>query len=122
MSRKEWKARVVTNHTPLKLSPTPYVVIHHSGIQEYCFNQDTCSKIVRSYQNLHIDERGWIDIGYQFVIGEDGLIYEGRGWDFTGAHAPQYNNQSIGISIIGDFSCKFRQFYLKLKINKLFIY
>ena len=83
------------------------MVIHHGGIQHYCFKQETCSEIVRSYQNLHIDVRGWIDIGYQFVIGEDGNIYEGRGWNFIGAHAPGYNAQSIGISIIGDFSGTF---------------
>ncbi|XP_033220942.1 uncharacterized protein LOC117175344 [Belonocnema kinseyi] len=104
ISREEWKAREVSNYSPLILSPAPYLVIHHGGIQHYCYDQNTCSEIVRSYQNLHMDDRGWLDIGYQFVIGEDGNIYEGRGWNFIGAHAPGYNTQSIGISIIGDFS------------------
>nr|CAD7445072.1 unnamed protein product [Timema bartmani] len=66
--------------------------------------KNTCSAIVRSYQNYHIDTKGWNDIGYSFVIGEDGHVYEGRGWDFIGAHAPGYNTQSIGICVIGDFS------------------
>lgn len=104
VTREEWRARVVTNHQLLYISPTPYVVVHHGGIKHYCFNQNECSEIVRSYQNLHMDERGWVDIGYNFVIGEDGNVYEGRGWNFIGAHAPGYNTQSIGISIIGDFT------------------
>ena len=88
----------------MPIKPVPYVVVHHGGIPKYCRDQETCSDIVRTYQDLHLDQRGWWDIGYNFVIGEDGNIYEGRGWDYTGAHAIGYNTQSIGICIIGDFT------------------
>jgi hypothetical protein len=30
-------------------------------------------------------------------------VYEGRGWDIVGTHAPNYNSRSIGICFIGDF-------------------
>lgn len=104
VNREEWGARMALGHTLLGVTPTPYVVVHHGGIPCYCNTQESCSAVVRNYQNLHIDGRGWADIGYNFVIGEDGNAYEGRGWNFTGAHAPGYNNQSIGICVIGDFS------------------
>ncbi|CAL7950367.1 unnamed protein product [Xylocopa violacea] len=104
VSRREWRARPPLDKVPMEVTPTPYVVIHHGGIARYCYNQNDCSAIVRSYQNLHIDDRGWFDIGYSFVVGEDGNVYEGRGWDYIGAHAPGYNTQSIGICVIGDFS------------------
>jgi N-acetylmuramoyl-L-alanine amidase len=51
-----------------------------------------------------MNNNGWADIGYNFVVGEDGNIYEGRGWNAKGAHAPAYNGRSIGICIIGDFT------------------
>lgn len=39
-----------------------------------------------------------------FLIGEDGLVYEGRGWNFTGAHADHvWNTMSIGISFMGNY-------------------
>ncbi|XP_053597824.1 peptidoglycan recognition protein 1-like [Microplitis demolitor] len=104
MSRQEWNARNVSGHELLWTRPTPYIVIHHGGILHYCYDIKECSLIVKSYQDLHIDTNKWIDIGYNFVIGEDGNIYEARGWDYIGAHAPGFNTQSIGISIIGDFS------------------
>ncbi|KAI4497361.1 hypothetical protein M0802_007608 [Mischocyttarus mexicanus] len=104
ITREEWKARKPVNEEQLERTPTPYVVVHHGGIRQYCHDQETCSKIVRSYQDFHIDVRGWFDIGYNFVIGEDGNVYEGRGWNKVGAHAPGYNFQSIGICVIGDFS------------------
>ncbi|XP_046831405.1 peptidoglycan recognition protein 3-like [Vespa crabro] len=103
VTREEWKARKPLGEQQIERTPTPYVVIHHGGIRQYCYDQETCSKIVRSYQRLHIDDHGWFDLGYNFVIGEDGNIYEGRGWNKVGAHAPGYNFQSIGICIIGDF-------------------
>ena len=44
------------------------------------------------------------DIGYNFLVGEDGNVYEGRGWNTIGVHAPTYNRNIIGICIIGDFT------------------
>lgn len=104
ISRTEWKARKRIDFRMLPVTPTPYVVIHHGGVPKYCQDQEACSAIVRSYQNFHLDDRGWWDIGYNFLIGEDGNVYEGRGWNYVGAHAPGYNTQSIGICILGDFT------------------
>jgi N-acetylmuramoyl-L-alanine amidase len=38
----------------------------------------------------------WDDIGYNFIVGEDGNVYEGRGWGIVGAHAPGFNSYSLG--------------------------
>ncbi|KAM9226294.1 peptidoglycan recognition protein 1-like [Dugong dugon] len=39
-----------------------------------------------------------------FLIGEDGLVYEGRGWDTKGAHTgATWNPISIGISFMGNY-------------------
>jgi len=38
-----------------------------------------------------------------FCVGGTGDVYEGRGWDIQGAHAPRYNNRSTGICFIGDY-------------------
>ena len=47
---------------------------------------------------------GWCDIGYNFLIGEDGNAYEGRGWWTLGAHVTSYNTVSIGICQIGTYT------------------
>lgn len=54
-------------------------------------------------QDEHMDYNGWDDIGYSFAIGGDGNVYEGRGYGVVGAHAPNYNNSSIGLLFIGDY-------------------
>lgn len=53
--------------------------------------------------------RGWADIGYHFLIGRDGKVYEGRSSDIQGAHCgvkgdSTNNKHNLGISLIGDFS------------------
>lgn len=45
----------------------------------------------------------WSDLGYSFLVGGDGRIYEGRGWKGVGAHTVNYNSISLGISFMGNF-------------------
>ena len=45
----------------------------------------------------------WCDIGYNFLIGGDGNVYMGRGWDRVGAHTPNYNALSVAFSLMGNF-------------------
>uniref|UniRef100_A0A452HNY2 Peptidoglycan recognition protein family domain-containing protein n=1 Tax=Gopherus agassizii TaxID=38772 RepID=A0A452HNY2_9SAUR len=57
-------------------------------------------------QNYHMDDRGWSDIGYNFLIGEDSRVYKGRGWSTMGAHAKNWNHKSLGFSFLGTFSSR----------------
>lgn len=38
-----------------------------------------------------------------FLIGDDGVVYEGTGWGVAGAHTYGYNRNSTGIAFIGNF-------------------
>lgn len=44
------------------------------------------------------------DIRYNFLIGGDGSVYEGRGFNTIGEHTPHFNNNSLGIAMIGKFA------------------
>ena len=46
-------------------------------------------------------QRQWSDIGYHFVIYQDGSIHTGRPVEQIGAHCKGYNAHSIGICYIG---------------------
>lgn len=43
------------------------------------------------------------DIRYNFLIGGDGSVFEGRGFSGIGEHTPNFDNNSIGIAVIGKF-------------------
>jgi len=118
VKRCEWKAK------PPKLieyinGPVPFVLIHHSYIPPQCNTTDACKNAMRSMQNFHQVERGWNDIGYNFAIGGDGQIYEGRGFNVIGAHAPVYNAKSVGICIIGDWSVELPSTDMIEKVHRL---
>lgn len=50
-----------------------------------------------------MDDLHWGQVGYNFLVGGDGRVYEGRGWNYIGAHTIKYNSISIGIAFIGNF-------------------
>lgn len=70
----------------------------------YNLFQSECVYRVRIIQSFHIESKHWYDIGYNFLVGGDGAVYVGRGWDFIGAHTKGYNKYSIGIALIGTFT------------------
>ena len=47
--------------------------------------------------------QNWDDIGYSFLIGGDGNVYEGRGFGTKGSHSYCYNQYAYGIAFIGNF-------------------
>ncbi len=49
----------------------------------------------------HVEERGWSDVGYHYVVLLDGTIEKGREDKRKGAHVSGYNSKSIGICYIG---------------------
>ncbi|PSN41491.1 Peptidoglycan-recognition protein LB [Blattella germanica] len=102
VSRAEWKAVSPVSVKNIS-NPVPYVVIHHTYQPPACKTRRKCAADMRSMQNFHMNTKQWEDIGYNFLIGGNGEVYEGRGWGVVGTHAPNYNSRSIGISFIGDY-------------------
>lgn len=59
---------------------------------------DYSAEQVRSW---HVNQRGFRDIGYHFLIHLDGTIEKGRPIGQSGAHAKGYNKHSIGVAYVG---------------------
>ena len=59
--------------------------------------------IMKCYRNLKFVS-GWSDIGYSFLVGQDGNIYEGRGWHHVGAHTKGHNSRGFAASFMGNFT------------------
>ena len=81
--RAHWEARL-----PLGIDnfhhPAGTGVIGHHTHWDRCYDMIDCIKEVKKVQDYHMDGNGWWDIGYNFLIGEDGRIYEGRGFHIQG--------------------------------------
>lgn len=55
---------------------------------------------VEDIRKWHKD-RGWLDIGYHYVVYLDGSIHRGRSEEVVGAHCVGHNAHSIGVCYIG---------------------
>lgn len=62
-----------------------------------------CTLRVKDVEYLHVDINQWEAIGYNFLVGGDGNVFEGCGWDIEGAHTYHFNKRSIAIAFIGNF-------------------
>ena len=56
---------------------------------------------VEDVKRWHVDERGWSDIGYHWIIELDGTLKKGRDESKSGAHAKGWNHCSIGVCYVG---------------------
>ncbi len=55
---------------------------------------------VREVDRWH-KQRGWKGIGYHYLIGLNGEVWEGRPVDQVGAHCEGHNANSIGVCYVG---------------------
>lgn len=85
--------------TPSSTQPT-HIIIHHSAGAN---TSNDFAAIVAYYWDLHVNTNGWDDIGYNWLIDPNGVIYEGRGDGVGGAHFSCMNGGTTGICLIGNF-------------------
>lgn len=78
------------------------IVIHHTAGTN---NLDNPTQAIRDIYHYHAITRGWGDIGYNYIVDQQGNIYEGRygGEGVIGAHSGAGNHGSIGIAILGNY-------------------
>ncbi|KAI5619155.1 peptidoglycan recognition protein 6, partial [Silurus asotus] len=99
-----WEAQPYRGTPTLLSLPLSFLYIHHTyEPSQPCLSFQQCSRDMRAMQRFHQDDRGWDDIGYSFVAGSDGYVYEGRGWFSVGAHTKNHNSKGYGVSFIGDY-------------------
>lgn len=98
VARAAWGARPWRGQ-PTRVDPSrrAEVVIHHHGDTG---PRGSGAAMCREVEAIHMDERGWNGIGYNFLVDNaDGRAYEGRGWDLQGAHCKGHNVIGLGIYI-----------------------
>lgn len=107
VTRTEWGCPdgQVTTHGSLSYTTVTHLIVHHTFSPSGAINGDWAAA-VRSIWNFHVFSNGWADIGYNYVIDQTGVIYEGRagGDNVIGAHFSGTNSGTMGVVVIGDFT------------------
>lgn len=115
--RSQWGADESLRSNQRSFAPIRKLVVHHTASANSPSNP---ASVIREMYGYHL-QRGYADLGYNFVIDHTGVIYEGRysrpyasgeqitgedtnGWGIVGGHAAAMNGATCGIVLIGDFT------------------
>lgn len=102
VQRAVWLAQPAQRALPALSTPVPMVIVLPTN-SENCSTQAQCVFRVRFLQTFDIESQQRDDISFNFLIGGDGNVYIGRGWDQVGAHMSGYNTRSLSLAFIGTF-------------------
>jgi len=101
--------------SPSDWQPIERIIIHDTGCDlsnETCNNNQNPVATIQGIYRYHAVTHGWGDIGYNYIIDQQGRIYEGRygGNGSRAAHVyvdrtkDNFNFGTIGISVIGNYA------------------
>ncbi|MEO6596699.1 MAG: N-acetylmuramoyl-L-alanine amidase [Planctomycetota bacterium] len=103
-NRSAWSPRPIDRRNLEPMDNPSRVTIHHSAMYFRDTRPTVCSAQIQQIQREHMNNRGYGDIGYHFLIDPSGRIWEGRELRWQGAHASGQNNvRNIGICVLGNF-------------------
>ena len=108
ITRAQWGAdESIRECCPRYAPAVKMAFIHHTAGQN-SYSRSESFALVRSVYAFHVKNRGWSDIGYNFLVDRYGQVFEGRAGGMTepviGAHVKGFNTGSTGISLMGTFS------------------
>ncbi len=105
----QWQAGLPPPDYTRIATPVEHVIVHHSAGSNTSTNY---TNVVRNIYLFHTLDRGWSDIGYNFLVAQDGTIFEGRSPgtqaiepdNIQGAHFCGKNTGTMGICLLGNYN------------------
>jgi N-acetyl-anhydromuramyl-L-alanine amidase AmpD len=85
------------NYTSRKT--TDFIAVHCSATQP---KSDIGAPEIKRWHR----ERGFLDIGYHYVIRRNGVIDAGRPEHAAGAHVVGFNHNSVGVCLVGGINAQ----------------
>ena len=104
----EWREGLPTPSYTRTTTSVKHVIVHHSATFNSLTNYEN---VVRNIYLYHTLERRWSDIGYNYLIAQNGTIFEGRSAgsqsvandNIQGAHFCSKNSNTMGICLLGNY-------------------
>lgn len=105
----EWREGLPAPSYTRLTTTVEHIIVHHSAT----FNNLTnYTNVVRNIYLFHTEANKWSDIGYNYLIAQDGTIFEGRSAgsqpvdndNVQGAHFCSQNGGTMGICLLGNYN------------------
>jgi len=105
--QSEWRAGLRPPAAAASATKVQFIIVHHEAGSNTATN---FTQTLRNIYLLHTQTNGWNDIGYNFVIAQNGTVFDGRdgqgridGDNVVGAHFCGKNGNTMGICFLGNY-------------------
>ena len=102
-----WRDGLPLPNTSRSFTNVKHLIIHHSAGTN---SSSDWMEVVRSIYIFHTETRGWSDVGYNYLIDPNGILYEGRDPvggaqdNVLGAHFCGKNSGTMGTCLMGTYT------------------
>ena len=106
VAQSDWRSGLNAPSYSRQFHQVEHLIVHHSAGSNSITNYE---QEVRNIYLLHTQVNGWSDIGYNYLVAPDGVIFKGRDPatgaqdDVRGAHFCGQNSNTMGICLLGTF-------------------
>jgi N-acetylmuramoyl-L-alanine amidase len=83
------------------MRPLTEIIVHCTATRPNWMAGQHVAEKVAEVRRWHVQDRGWNDIGYHYLIDRDGTVAPGRPLDKVGAHTQGRNTGTVGIALFG---------------------
>lgn len=104
--QSEWRSGLAAPSFTRSFTDVSHLIVHHSAGSNTNTNY---TQVVRDIYLYHTEVNGWSDIGYNYLIAQNGVIYTGRDPangeqdNVRGAHFCGANSNTMGICLLGNY-------------------
>lgn len=123
VDRTIWGATLgLSNTASRSVTNVTHLIVHHSAGNT---TSSDFAAVVRGYWNFHVNGRNWADIGYNWLVDANGVVYQGRAFnldgnkDVIGAHFSGHNANTMGICVIGNYNNTMPTGEALLRLNEM---
>lgn len=102
-----WRAGLPEPDYSRSFNEVGHLIVHHSATGNHLSNY---TNVVRNIYLYHTEVNGWSDIGYNYLIAQDGSLFAGRDPgngeqdNVRGAHFCGQNGGTMGVCLLGDYT------------------
>lgn len=99
--RAEWGARSAPRGQRLNPAKVAGIALHWPAMSHRLETVESVKAALRSWQRMHMDDKGWRDIAYQEAIDQDGNVYALRGLRYqSAANGNETLNETYGALLL----------------------
>ena len=108
--QEEWRNGLNPPSYSRSFTDVEHVIVHHAAGSNTNTNY---TQVVRDIYIYHTEVNGWSDIGYNYLIAQNGALYAGRDPaggaqdDVLGAHFCGSNSRTMGVCLLGNYETAF---------------